>query len=145
MSFMNALSSLMGQAGAGQPSQEQHASIAQALMQHFGSQPGGLTGLTDQFRQNGMGQHVDSWMNTQPGEQPRSIEPNQVEQGMGPGGVQAVAQRAGVNPELAKLALAAALPMLMSHLSQGSGQLPEQASTGSGLAGLAQGLFSRGL
>ncbi len=145
MSFMNVLSSLAGQSGAGQPSQEQHSSIAQALMQHFGSQPGGLTGLADQFRQNGMGQHVDSWMSTQPGEQPRSIEPQQVEQGMGPEGVQAVAQRAGVNPELAKLALAAALPMLMSHLSQGSGRLPEQASTGGGLAGLAQSLFSRGL
>ena len=137
MSFMNVLSSLAGQSGAGQPSQEQHSSIAQALMQHFGSQPGGLTGLADQFRQNGMGQHVDSWMSTQPGEQPRSIEPQQVEQ--------AVAQKAGVNPELAKLALAAALPMLMSHLSQGSGRLPEQASTGGGLAGLAQSLFSRGL
>ncbi len=145
MSFMNVLSSLAGQAGVGQPTQEQHASITQALMQHFGSQPGGLTGMADQFRQNGMGQHVDSWMSTQPGEQPRSIEPQQVEQGMGQDGVQAVAQRAGVNPEFAKIALAAALPMLMSHLSQGSGSLPEQANSGGGLAGLAEGLFSRGL
>lgn len=142
MSFMNVLSSLTG-SGVGQPSEQQHASVAQAFLQHFSSQPGGLSGVVDQFRQQGMGSHVDSWMSTQPGSQPeQTVQPHQVEQALGTDQVQSIAQRAGINPEMAKVALAAALPLLMSHLSQGSGQLPSQAHTGSGLAGLAQGLFS---
>ncbi len=140
MGLMGMLSSFAG-SGMGQASPEQHQSVVQGLMQHFGSQPGGLNGLADQFRSNGMGGHVDNWMNTQPGQQPQTLNPEQVEQGMGQGNVQAVAQHAGINPEMAKMALAVALPMLMSHLSQGSGQLPEQAGSAGGLGGLLGKLF----
>ncbi len=140
MGLMGMLSSFTG-GGAGQVSAEQHQSVVQGLMQHFGSQPGGLNGLADQFRSNGMGQHVDGWMNTPPGQQPQALQPQEVEQGMGQGNLQAVAQHAGVNPEMAKMALAFALPMLMSHLSQGSGQLPEQAGSQGGLGGLLGKLF----
>ena len=147
MSLFQSFTSLLGQnAGEGQPTPEQHTSIAQALLQHAGQQPGGLTGILDQFRQNGMGQHADSWLSTQPGAQPaQSLQPQQVEQGLGSEGIQSIAQRAGLSPEMAKIALATALPLLISHLSGGSGQLPAQAGSGSGLAGLAEGLFSRAL
>lgn len=146
MSFMNALSAFAGSGGENQPSTEQHASIAQAFLQHFSGQPGGMSGVVDQFHQQGMGGHMDSWLSTQPGAQPnQTMEPGQVEQALGQQQVQSIAQRAGVNSEMAKVALAAALPMLMSHLSQGSGQLPQQAGSGSGLAGMAEGLFSRAL
>ncbi len=144
MGFMNVLTSLAGQSAGGQVSPEQHGSVVQALLDHFGSQPGGLSSLTNQFRQNGMESHVDSWMNTQPGQAAQTLQPQQVEQGLGQDQVHSIAQRAGVNPEMAKMALAVALPMLMSHLSQGSGQLPEQAHSQSGLAGLAQRFFSQG-
>ncbi len=148
MSFMNILSAFAGQSGAQptgeQPTPEQHASVAQALVQHFSGQPGGLNGMVDQFRQNGMANHVDNWMNTQPGSQPtQPIQPDQVEQGLGKDGIESIAQRAGVNPAMAKAALAFALPMLMSHLAGGSGQLPQQAGSGGGLASMAEGLFSR--
>ncbi len=149
MSLFNAFTSLLGQSGgasAGQPTADEHSSVAQAFLQHAGSQPGGLTGILDQFRQNGMGEHVNNWMSTAPGTQPtQPVQPQQVEQGLGTDGIQSIAQRAGISPEMTKLALAAALPMLMSHLSQGSGQLSPQASSGSGLAGLAESLFSRAL
>ncbi len=145
MSFMNILTSLAGQGGGMQASPEQHASVTQSLLSHFSNQPGGLSGLANQFRQNGMGEHVDGWLNSQPGQPPQALQPQQVEQGMGQDQIQSVAQHAGISPEIAKIALAAALPMLMSHLSQGSGQLPQQATSGSGLAGLAQSLFSRAL
>ncbi len=146
MSFLSAISSLIGQSsstGESQPSPEQHSAAAQALMQHFGSQPGGMSGLVDQFRQNGMGGHVDNWMASQPGAQPaQAIAPQQVEQGLGGGALESIAQRAGMSPEMTKIALATALPLLMSHLAGGSGQLPAQ---GGGLAGIAEGLFSRAL
>ena len=146
MSFMNAITSLLGQSSGGeqQVSPEQHSSAAQALVQHFDTQPGGLSGLVNQFRQNGMGGHVDNWMSSQPGSQPsQQIAPNQVEQGLGGDALQSIAGRAGMSPEMTKIALAAALPMLMSHFSGGAGQLPAQANQGGGLAGLAEGLFSR--
>ena len=146
MGFMNAITSLIGQSSGGdQPvSPEQHASAAQALVQHFDGQPGGLSTLVNQFRQNGMGGHVDSWMNAQPGSQaPQQMAPQQVEQGLGGGALESIASRAGMSPEMTKIALAAALPMLMSHFAGGSGQLPAQASQPGGLAGLAEGLFSR--
>ncbi len=146
MSFFSTISSFVGQSSSGgqQPSPEQHASAAQALMQHFGSQPGGLSTLVEQFRQNGMGQHVDNWMGSQPGTQPtQQVQPQQVEQGLGGDAVQSIASRAGMSPEITKVALAAVLPMLMSHLSGGSGQLPAEANQGGGLASMAQGLFSR--
>jgi hypothetical protein len=51
MSLFQTFSSLLGQnAGEGQPTPEQHASVAQALLQHAGQQPGGLAGVLDQFR-----------------------------------------------------------------------------------------------
>ena len=148
MSFFSAISSLVGQpSGEGQqPSPEQHTSAAQALMQHFDSQPGGLASLVSQFRQNGMGGHVDNWMSSQPGSQPsQQLQPQQVEQGVGGDALQSIASRAGMSPEMTKIALATALPMLMAHLSGGSGQLPTQANQGGGLAGIGESLFSRAL
>ncbi len=144
MSFLNAITAFAG-GGAGQPSPTEHTSAVQALLQHFSGQPGGLGGMVDQFHQNGMGQHVDNWMSSQPGSQPsQQIAPQQVEQGLGGSAVESIAQRAGLSPEMTKMALATALPLLMSHLSGGSGQLPAQAG-GSGLSSLAEGLFSRAL
>lgn len=146
MSFMNAMTSLIGQSSSAdqQVSPTQHASVAQALVQHFNSQPGGLSNLVSQFRQNGMGGHVDNWMSAQPGSQPsQRIAPQQVEQGVGGDALQSIASRAGMSPELTKIALAAALPMLMSHFAGGTGQLPAQANQTGGLANLAEGLFSR--
>ena len=148
MSFFSALSSLVGQQSgeSQQPSPEQHASAAQALVQHFDSQPGGLSSLVNQFRQNGMGGHVDGWMSSQVGAQPaQQLQPQQVEQGVGGGAIESIASRAGMSPEMTKIALATALPMLMAHLSGGSGQLPAQASQGGGLAGMAESLFSRAI
>ena len=87
-----------------------------------------------------MGGHVDNWMGSQP---TQPLQPQQVEQGVGGHALQCLASRAGMSPEMTKIALATALPMLMAHLSGGSGQLPAQANQGGGLAGMAESLFSR--
>ena len=140
MSFLSALSTFAGQSQ--QPISDEHAGVAQALVAHAQGQPGGLAGILDQFRQNGMAQHVQSWLGAQPNQ---AIEGSQVEQGLGPGAIESIAAKAGLSPAVAKTALAVALPMLISHLAQGSGQLPEQATSGGGLAAMAEGLFSRAL
>lgn len=138
MGILSALSSLGG--GSGQPSPDQHASVLQALLHEAGSQPNGLSGLLDNFRQNGMDQHVESWLGPQ---QNQSLTPQQAEQGVGTQTVQAVSQKTGLGEDAVKVAIAAALPMLISHLAHGSGQLPAQATNGGGLSGLAENLLKR--
>lgn len=140
MSFLSALSELAGQQSM--VPTEQHASVAQAFVQQAQQSPGGLSSILDQFRQNGMNQHVNSWLGPQPNQ---PIEGHQVEQAMGGGAIDAIAQRAGISPALTKTALAVVLPMLISHLSQGTGQLPQQATSGGGLASMAESLFARAI
>jgi uncharacterized protein YidB (DUF937 family) len=138
MSLISDLEGLAGNAAGGQQ-QANHPAVAQALMQEVDQQPGGIGGLLDRFRQNGMEQHVNSWTSPQPNQ---SITPDQVQQGMGSGMIDSIAQRVGISPGVAKVALAAALPLIVSHLSQnGQKPLPQQG----GLAGMASGLLSRAL
>ena len=144
MSLLDAFASLTSQAGRSEdaPTAQQHTGATQALLEHFSEQPGGLGGLLNQFRANGMDSHVASWLSPQ-ANQP--VAPQQVEQTLGSDHLSAIAAKAGLSPEIAKVVLAAALPILISHLSHGSGELPQQASQGGGLTGLAESLFSRAL
>jgi uncharacterized protein YidB (DUF937 family) len=127
MSFMNIITSFISQStnsASTPPSVQDHASATQALMQHFSEQPGGLGALANQFRQNGMASHVDSWLSPQ-ANQP--LEPQQVEQGLGGDALQSIAQRAGVSPTVIKLALATALPPrpgIRGHRSRRHGTKP---------------------
>jgi uncharacterized protein YidB (DUF937 family) len=149
VSFLENIGSLLeGRAASGGQQQaaspEQHASIMQALLEHAGQQPGGLPALLEGFRQNGLGSHVDGWLGTAPGQPPvATVAPEQVQQGLGSGAIASIAQRTGLGPEVISAALAAGLPLLVSHLSRGSGQLPAEAGSGASLAGLAQGLLGR--
>lgn len=138
MSLLDALQAL---SGGGQSSTPQggHVAVSQALLQEADQHPGGLAGMLDGFRQNGMDQHVNSWMGPQ---QNQSITPDQVQQGMGSDLVTRIAERAGISPGIAKSALAVALPIVVSHLSQGGQQqLPSQG----GLTSIASSLLSRAL
>ena len=112
--------------------------VAGSFLQHASEQPGGLGGIMDMFRQNGMGQHVDGWQNGQI----QQATPEQVQNGLGGGMLDSIAQRAGVSPTVAKVALAAALPMILSHMSNGGQQgFPEPG--GGMFGGLAGSLLSR--
>jgi uncharacterized protein YidB (DUF937 family) len=135
---MSLLGDLEGLASSGQQ-QANHPALAQALLQEVDQRPGGLSGLLDRFRQNGMEQHVNSWTSSQPNQ---PITPEQAQQGMGSDLINSLAQRVGISPGVAKVALAAALPVIVSHLSQNGQQpVPQQG----GLAGIASSLFSRAL
>lgn len=139
MSFMDSLKELAGQSTPqNDAAQVDHGAVAQALVHEADQHPGGLQGLLDQFRNNGLGGHVNSW--TSPGPN-QSIAPDQLQQGMGSDMIGNIAQRVGVSPGVAKAALVTVLPLLVSHLSQGGQSMPSRG----GLAGLASGLFSRGL
>jgi uncharacterized protein YidB (DUF937 family) len=111
-----------------------HSDVSKAFLQEADQHPGGLSALLDQFKANGLDQHVNSWIGQG---QNQSITPDQVQQGAGADMISRVAERIGVSPGIAKVALAAALPLLISHMSQGGQQtIPSQGGIGSILSNL---------
>ena len=105
--------------------------VVQALQEH----PGGIGGLLDVLRQNGLGQHVDAW--TQGQQQPAN--PQQVQQALGPTGlIDRVAQKAGISPQVATMAMTALLPMIIRHFAPGGQPAPQ-----SQIGNLASGLLGK--
>ena len=131
---MGILQSLEGMAGGsgGNPT----ASVTNGLMQALEEHPGGLSGILNQFRQNGMDQHVQNWTT---GQQTHAT-PEQIQQGLGNSGfIEKVATKAGVSPDVAKVALAAILPTVVSHLTKGG----QQPAPESGVSGMASQILGR--
>lgn len=92
---------------SGQQSGSTNAKVAGGLMQALDEHPGGLAGVMDQFRQNGMGDHAQNWSSRQG----QAATPAQVQQGLGGTDLlDNVAAKAGVSPEMAKMAMAVVLP-----------------------------------
>jgi uncharacterized protein YidB (DUF937 family) len=110
--------------------------VAGGLMQALDEHPGGLAGVLDSFKQNGMEGHVQGWAT---GQQP-SATPEQVQQGLGGTGlIERVAEKAGVSPQVAQGAMATVLPMVVSHFTQGGQTAPPQ----SGFGGMASQILGK--
>jgi uncharacterized protein YidB (DUF937 family) len=128
MGLLDALTSIAGGASP------EHHGVADALSQVMQEHPGGMDGILNQLKQNGLADQVQSWIS--PGEN-KSISPDQVQQGFGTSTVENIAQRAGISPAVASGIIAVVLPLVVSHLSGNSGQ-PAQPG---GMAGLAGKIF----
>lgn len=112
---------------SGNPTEKVAGGLMEALDQH----PGGLGAILQNFRNNGMAGHVDAMQN---GQTP-TVTPDQVETGLqGTSLLNTVAQKAGVSPEIAKVAMATVLPMVMAHFAQ-NGSAPN--------AGILGGMLSK--
>ena len=129
MGLLDALTSIAGGASP------EHHGVADALSQVMQEHPGGMDGILNQLKQNGLGEQVQSWVS--PGEN-KAITPDQVQQGFGQSALENIAQRAGISPAVASGVLAVVLPLVVSHLSGNRGQPAQQG----GLAGLASKLFT---
>jgi uncharacterized protein YidB (DUF937 family) len=120
--ILNELEGLSGQQGGGT-----NAKVASGLMQALDEHAGGLSGVLDQFRQNGMSQHVQSWASGQQ----QTATPEEMQQGLGGTGlIDTVAAKAGVSPATAKMAMAVVLPIVIAHFTQGGQQAPPQSGFG---------------
>jgi uncharacterized protein YidB (DUF937 family) len=128
MGLLDALTSIAGGASP------EHHGVADALSQVMQEHPGGMDGILNQLKQNGLGEQVQSWVS--PGEN-KAISPDQVQQGFGQSMMENIAQRAGISPAVASGVIAVVLPLVVSHLSGNSGQPTQQG----GLAGLASKIF----
>ena len=130
MGFLNSIEGMMGGA-QGAPASEQ-GRVAGGFLQSLQEHPGGLGAVMDNFRNQGMDQHVNQWSTGQN----QQATPDQVQNGLnGTGLLEQTAQKAGVSPEVAKMALAAILPMVMSHMTQNGQQAPPQGGEFGGMAG----------
>jgi uncharacterized protein YidB (DUF937 family) len=91
------------------------AKVAGGLMEALDQHPGGLGAIIQNFRNNGLGGHVDAMQN---GQTP-SVSPDQVATGLqGTGLLDTVAAKVGVSPQVAQVAMATVLPMVMAHFAQ---------------------------
>jgi uncharacterized protein YidB (DUF937 family) len=96
--------------------------IVSAVLQLIQNQPGGVSGLLQQFHEKGLGDLVNSWVSTG---QNLPVSPDQVQHVLGTEQVQQVAANAGVPAQLASSKLAEYLPMIIDKLTP-NGQMPEQ-------------------
>jgi uncharacterized protein YidB (DUF937 family) len=131
MGILDAIEGASGQQGG-----STNAKVAGGLIHALDEHPGGLAGVMEQFRRNGMGEHVQNCASGQG----QTATPAQMQQGLGGTGlIDNVAAKAGVSPEIAKMAMAVVLPMVMAHFTQGGQQAPLQ----SGFGGMASQVLSK--
>jgi uncharacterized protein YidB (DUF937 family) len=135
MSLFDSLSSALGQKAEGGTA----PSLLQGVMEYVNSQPGGLNGLVQQFREKGAGDIVSSWISSGPNQ---PISPEHVASVLGDGPLGEIAQKAGISPEQASAALAQLMPHVVDKATP-DGQEPDQGQKldfGS-LIGSLSGLF----
>jgi len=108
--FDQFLGGVVGQFG----DQQQKDSLMNLATGVIQGQPGGLSGLMDQFRSAGLAQHADSWVSTGPN---MPVSGDQVTNALGSGNVQSMAQKLGLPPGATAAALAALLPVVIDHLT----------------------------
>jgi len=97
---------------------------AAAILQMIQNHPGGVSGLVQSFHSNGLGGLVNSWIST--GEN-QAVSPAQLQQVLGSGPVQALAQKLGISPDQASSTLSQLLPAVIDKLSP-DGRLPDHSS-----------------
>ena len=87
-----------------------------AAFLHLADQhPGGLTGVLEQFRNNGLGGHLSQWAQGNA----QAISPEGVQQGLGEDLLLIIAGGANVSQLVARTVLSAALPKVILNVAPG--------------------------
>jgi uncharacterized protein YidB (DUF937 family) len=139
---MGLLDSVLGAISGGQQQANDpkalliQAAIGLLTKQGAGGAGGGLGGLISAFEGAGLGQIAQSWVSNG---QNQAITPDQVQQALGGGHLEELAQAAGISPSEAAGHLSEILPGLVDKLTpQGSATAP---AGGLDLGGLLGGLL----
>ena len=117
------------QAGGSTPA----AQILTDLIQNHAS-GNGLSGLLQQLTASGLGPQVQSWLGSGTN---LPVSPDQIQQALGSGKIQQLAQQYGIDPSAVSTAVAHLLPQAVDHLTP-NGQVPPAG----GIAGALSGLLS---
>jgi uncharacterized protein YidB (DUF937 family) len=121
------LGSLTGQSG----SSSQGGSLMDLATSMIQGQ-GGLNGILAKFQSAGLGAQADSWVSTG---QNQPVTPGQMSSALGSDTIASVAQKFGINPQMATTALAALLPVVIDHLTP-KGRVDHGADLGAELTAL---------
>ena len=133
MGLLDSLESMAANTMAG--SNNNTAKVAGGLMEALDQHPGGLGAILQNFRNNGLGDHVDAMHN---GQTP-TVTPDQVQTGLqGTDLLNTVAAKVGVSPQVAQVAMATVLPMVMAHFAQ-NGSAPNSNVLGGMLSKITGG------
>jgi uncharacterized protein YidB (DUF937 family) len=140
MSLLDTIGSLLGKSPEGVG---QQALIAAAL-EFVNSQPGGLNGLIDRFKEKGLGDVVTSWVSN--GEN-QPITPDALHSVLGSDTVTNLAAKAGVQPDQVTGLLSQILPHVVNAATP-EGEVPAEgqlnATTVLGTLGGLSALFGKG-
>jgi uncharacterized protein YidB (DUF937 family) len=126
--FDQLLGGVIGEFGTSQ----QKGSLMDLATNVIQNQPGGLSGLLDQFRSAGLGREADSWVSTG---QNMPVSGSQVTSALGAGNVQSMAQKLGLPPGAMAGALATLLPIVIDQLTP-KGRVEQGGNMSSMLASL---------
>jgi len=88
-------------------------------------QAGGVSGLTQQFEQKGLGGVISGWISTGPNP---PISADQVVQVIGADRVSAIAAKAGLTEEQVSAGISKLLPLVVDHLTP-NGTVPNHSTT----------------
>jgi uncharacterized protein YidB (DUF937 family) len=99
---------------------------------------GGLSGLVEKFKSQGLGDVISSWTSTGSN---LPINAEQITQTLGPKAVQFLSEKSGVAPEKVAAGLTYVLPMIVDKLTP-NGQVPEDSVLSQGLAALKNFKFN---
>jgi len=100
-----------------------NSALLKSVLQMLGSGEtgGGLTNIVQGFQQTGLGDTVSSWVSAGPN---LPISAEQLQQGLGAGRVQQLAQSSGLTPSATASALAGLLPTVIDRLTP-DGAMPQ--------------------
>ena len=132
--FDQLLGGIVGQLGDG----SQRNSLMELATSVIQNQPGGLGGLLQKFQASGLGDHANSWVGT--GEN-KLVSGDQISGALGSANIAAMAQKLGINPQVASAGLAALLPVIIDQLTP-KGQVEHSGDLGSTLAALKSKLMA---
>jgi len=97
---------------------------AAGILEMIQNHPGGLSGLVQTFQQSGLGGLVNSWVGTG---QNQACSSEQIQQVLGSGQIQALAQKLGISPDLAASTISQLLPTVVDKLTP-NGTVPEHSN-----------------
>jgi uncharacterized protein YidB (DUF937 family) len=111
--------------------------LASSVMQMINNQPGGVSGLIQQFHDKGLGGCVASWVSTG---QNLPISADQIQHVLGSEQVKELAAKAGISPDAVSAHLAQLLPLVVDKLTP-NGQVPQGSTSASSLMEEGMGML----
>lgn len=121
---------LKGIGGGNALSAEHHNALLDTVVGMLSNpQSGGLQGLLETFKQKGLGEVAGSWVSTGKN---LPVSPDQLQQVMGSGKIQEIAQSLGIDASKVSAGLSKILPQVIDKLTP-QGSVPGQDALGEGL------------